>query len=574
MPRYLVGDYTLTSMKRFSRFIAWSLIAFEGLSLALLVGILYGLLSKSMAQEFSEKLHHQKSEASAAIGDRLHSLEMRLAEITSNNTIRVSLMLEVESQLKEVMERLYPPSDGALFLIHKKTSPLFVPEVPEILTDLKPYLNRLALDDHPRKANFVYFGNGRFLSVFSMPVKRRGERLGTGLVVYDISEDMPFWKRLARRATGSLCVWDQGSLADLRTGHSKPVPEGILDISKVEVVSSQGEAFVPLQDFPGVVYVASSQPLEQKRASLIYTLVVLCVAVFLMTLLVAFIIGRKVSSPLRIMANQALSIAKEPSSPPLREQELRYVEFRKLAQAFNQVLESLLSAQKKLVRQEKLAMLGELAGGVAHEIRNPLAAIRNAGFFLGMAVEEPEPEIKEAIEILENEILTSERVVSNLLDYARPKLPARLKIDVNDVVRTALSRITVPENVKVVWHLDETLPTIAADPKQLGQVFENIMLNAFQAMPEGGQLAIKSRAPGAEWAVTVSFIDTGVGIDEEALGEVFEPLFTTKAKGIGLGLALTKLLVEGHGGTIDVSSTAGKGTTFTIRLPIGADAST
>ncbi len=572
MPRYLVGDYTLTSMKKFSRFIAWSLIAFEGLSLALLVGILYGLLSKSMAQEFSEKLHHQRSETSAALLDRLHSLEMRLGEISSNNTIRVSLMLGLESQLQEVMDKTYPPSDGALFLIHKKTNPLFVPRVPEILTDLKPYLDRLALDDHPRKANFVYFGNGRFLSVFSMPVKRRGERLGTGLVVYDISEDMPFWRRLAPRATGSLCVWDQGSLVDLRTGHSKPVPEGILNISKMEVVSSQGEAFVPLQDFPGIVYVASSQPLKQKRASLIYTLAILCIAVFLMTLLVAFIIARKVSSPLRIMANQALSIAKEPSSPPLREEELRYVEFRKLAQAFNQVLKSLLSAQEKLVRQEKLALLGELAGGVAHEIRNPLGAIKNAAYLLNMAVEEPEPEVKETIEILQNEIETSERVVSNLLDFARPKPPTRLKVDINDVLQTALSRITVPENVKVVWRLDETLPTIAADPKQLGQVFENIMLNAFQAMPEGGQLTIKSEAPGAEWAVTVSFIDTGVGIEEEALGKVFEPLFTTKAKGIGLGLALTKSLVEGHGGTIDLNSTVGKGTTFTVRIPIGVDA--
>ncbi len=122
----------------------------------------------------------------------------------------------------------------------------------------------------------------------------------------------------------------------------------------------------------------------------------------------------------------------------------------------------------------------------------------------------------------------------------------------------------------MVRRLDETLPTILADPKQLDQVFENLSLNAVQAMAKGGQLTIKSEAPSPEW-VTVSFIDTGVGMDKETMAKVFEPLFATKAKGIGLGLALTKVLVEGHGGTIDVESKVGKGTRFTIRLPTGMD---
>jgi signal transduction histidine kinase len=141
----------------------------------------------------------------------------------------------------------------------------------------------------------------------------------------------------------------------------------------------------------------------------------------------------------------------------------------------------------------------------------------------------------------------------------------------------------VPANVEVVSQLDETLPIILADPDQLGQVFGNIILNAVQAMPEGGQLVMQSEAPSPEW-VAVSFADTGVGITKENLGRLFEPLFTTRAKGIGLGLAVTKTLVEGHGGTIEVESPStefvpreaeglgtgqvGKGTTFRVRLPI------
>jgi signal transduction histidine kinase len=146
----------------------------------------------------------------------------------------------------------------------------------------------------------------------------------------------------------------------------------------------------------------------------------------------------------------------------------------------------------------------------------------------------------------------------------------------------------VPEKVEVVTQLEE-LPAILADPDQLGQVFANIILNGFQAMPEGGQLVVKtsevSGKPSRSGWVAVSFADTGVGIPEENLGKLFEPLFTTKAKGIGLGLAVTRTLVEGHGGTIEVQSPStlrrgsgqaglrtgevGKGSTFTVRLPIG-----
>jgi PAS domain S-box-containing protein len=232
-------------------------------------------------------------------------------------------------------------------------------------------------------------------------------------------------------------------------------------------------------------------------------------------------------------------------------------------------------AQERLIRQEKLAVLGQLAGGVSHELRNPLGAIKNAAYFLNMVLEEPEPKVKETLEILEKEVDTSERIISSLLDYARPKPPVRRKVDVNDVVQEALSRAVVPEDVEVVSQLDEALPSILADPDQLAQVFGNIVLNAIQAMPRGGQLTVKTAVSGRgdprgrPW-VAVSFTDTGVGIPEENLGRVFEPLFTTKAKGIGLGLAVVKTLMEGHGGSIEVESTVGEGSTFTVRLPLAS----
>ena len=224
-------------------------------------------------------------------------------------------------------------------------------------------------------------------------------------------------------------------------------------------------------------------------------------------------------------------------------------------------------SQEKLVRQEKLAVLGQLAGGVGHELRNPLGAIKNAAYFLNMALEQPEPEVKETLDILEKEVATSERIISSLLGFARPKPPIRRKVDINEVIQGALYHITVPENIKVVTQLDKSLPAILADPDQLGQAFSNIIVNGIQAMPEGGQLAVKSETSNQEW-VAISFADAGAGIPKENLQKLFEPLFTTKAKGIGLGLAVTKTLIEGHGGTIKAQSEVGKGSTFTIRLPL------
>ena len=247
-------------------------------------------------------------------------------------------------------------------------------------------------------------------------------------------------------------------------------------------------------------------------------------------------------------------------------------ELRKYREHLEELVEArtkeLQDAQERLVRTEKLAVIGQLAGGVSHELRNPLGAIKNASYFLNMAIEQPEPEVKETLEILEQEVATSERIISSLLDFARPKTATLQNVHINEVIEESLGRVTVPENVEVVKRLDETLPIILADPGQLGQVFTNIILNAIQAMPEGGQLVLKSAVPSRGWAA-VSFTDTGAGISEENLEKLFEPLFTTKAKGIGLGLAICRTMVETHGGTIEVQSTEGKGSTFTISLPVG-----
>jgi PAS domain S-box-containing protein len=223
--------------------------------------------------------------------------------------------------------------------------------------------------------------------------------------------------------------------------------------------------------------------------------------------------------------------------------------------------------QERLMRQEKLALLGKLAGGLGHELRNPLGVIKNAAYFLNMALEKPETQVKESLEIMERELENSERIIKSLLDFARARPPLRRKVDIRQILPGILSRISVPGNIQVEYPAVKSLPPVLADPDQLDQVFGNIILNAVQAMPEGGQLMIKSETREPGW-VTVSITDTGVGIPEKDREKIFEPLFTSKAKGIGLGMAISKTFVESHGGSIKVQSETGKGTTLTIKLPV------
>jgi PAS domain S-box-containing protein len=231
------------------------------------------------------------------------------------------------------------------------------------------------------------------------------------------------------------------------------------------------------------------------------------------------------------------------------------------------ISERKLLEQERLMRQERLAQLGQLAGGVGHELRNPLGAIKNSVYFLNMVLEDTDPEIKETLDILEREVTTSERIITSLLEFARAKPPLKRKVNLNEIIREALSRIDIPGNIEVKNRADEPLPPIMADPHQLGQVFGNIILNAVQAMSGGGQLLISPEIPEPDRLV-LSFSDTGVGIPPENLPKIFTPLFTGKARGIGLGMAISKTFIEGHGGRIEVQSKSGEGSTFIVTLPI------
>ena len=226
-------------------------------------------------------------------------------------------------------------------------------------------------------------------------------------------------------------------------------------------------------------------------------------------------------------------------------------------------------AQEQLVRQERLSVLGQLAGGVSHELRNPLGVISNATYYLGMMLPKADPKTKEYINIIDTETHRAEKIITDLLDFSRVKSAERETFNLKDLVVESQRNIKKPENIKIEMKFPNGLPAVFADPAQVRLVIGNLLENAYQAMPEGGMLRItgKEKMLKKRSYVALDFQDTGSGIAPENLARIFEPLFTTKQRGIGLGLATSKNLAESNGGTLTVSSEPGRGSLFTLMLP-------
>jgi len=234
--------------------------------------------------------------------------------------------------------------------------------------------------------------------------------------------------------------------------------------------------------------------------------------------------------------------------------------------------DELQETQERLLRSEKLAAIGQLAGGVGHELRNPLGAIKNAAYYVRNKINKSElaygePKILEFLDIIDDEINTADKIIGDLLGFSRVGKPSVSPVSIDAVINKALAHLTIPKNIVLRRELAERLPEIKADIEQLNQVLINLITNAIQAMPEGGKLIIKTFVRGDNLVIEVS--DSGGGIPPDNLNKIFDPLFTTKAKGIGLGLAVCKSIIERHQGQISVNSQEGKGTTFSIELPRG-----
>ena len=257
-----------------------------------------------------------------------------------------------------------------------------------------------------------------------------------------------------------------------------------------------------------------------------------------------------------------------------------YEEILSLNKELNSYIERLQTTQKQLIQAEKLSAIGQLAAAVAHEINNPLAGVLVYSKLLSKKIGNDSFERKETLtDLLKIDTAVSHcsKIIRSLLDFARQSEPVLEPVEISKVIDQVMSLVGHQAEIKKVAIIIEeapALPLVFADFNQLQQVFINLVVNAIQATPEGGSLTIKSLRGEDGW-VNIIFQDTGCGIPAENMDKIFTPFFTTKdeVKGVGLGLSVSYGIIERHGGKIEVESEVGKGSTFTVSLPVYKESS-
>jgi len=360
-------------------------------------------------------------------------------------------------------------------------------------------------------------------------------------------------------------------------------------------------AYEPIQDISGniigILYVGMlEKPYIDLRNRVMLTFAGMAFLCAIVLLVMLFFITSTIIHPLKQMVLATTKIARGDLDHRVE------VAFRdetgQLAQAFNQMTQNLKLAKEKLVdwgktldkrleartrelrnmqasmiQSEKLASLGKMAAGIAHEINNPLTSILiNTHLMLEKTTKGRA--FYECLNLIAEETSRCSEIVRGMLEFSRQSPPQKVHTDVNETLLSTLQLLENQvsfQNIQIVKRLDCTLPPLELDRNKIKQVFWNIMLNASEAMPEGGTLTLSSRHSPDKKTIEIEFRDTGIGIEERHIGKLFDPFYSTKASGTGLGLAVSYGIIKQHQGQISVQSQPGEGTTFTLCLPVSQE---
>jgi two-component system NtrC family sensor kinase len=388
---------------------------------------------------------------------------------------------------------------------------------------------------------------------------------------------------------------------DLRVSTNVPDEQGnravgtrmsaeVREVVLAQGLAYKGEAFVvnetyitryePLRDHRGQVVgslyvgarVSAFQRLVQDFQARVALIALVCVV---LAGVIAIPIARFVTRPIAELVRANRQLARGDMS--VRVPASGRGELALLASSFNTMVATLDQTQQDLLRQEKLASMGQLAAGVAHEINNPLGTILLLAdvLFKEMPADGPQ---RDDLKLMIDEATRAKNIVADLLNFARQQQVQAQETDLHILLEQVIASIQHQpsfEGVAVIRQFSPNLPIIQADPAQLQQVFINLLNNAAEAMESGGAITVATRSMDHQW-VEICISDTGPGIPEEHLGKLFTPFFTTKAlgKGTGLGLSIVYGIIKMHRGQIAVQSQVGKGSSFTVTLPVRLPPST
>jgi len=222
--------------------------------------------------------------------------------------------------------------------------------------------------------------------------------------------------------------------------------------------------------------------------------------------------------------------------------------------------------EERLLTSERLATLGQFSGSISHELRNPLGVIDSSVYYLKTRLKDADEKVQQHLNRIKSSVGSATGIIESLLNFTRMKEPQLTGLDLIAIVHDAIVTSKLLDTVNVIRDFPEQEVLVNADREQLRMAFENIVKNADEAMDSGGTLMVTVHTT-ADSQAEVCFADTGPGIATENLDRVFQPLFSTRAKGIGFGLSIAKMVIDNHGGTIEAKSEPGKGAAFIIRLP-------
>jgi signal transduction histidine kinase len=297
------------------------------------------------------------------------------------------------------------------------------------------------------------------------------------------------------------------------------------------------------------------------------SIIIVIILTVTLALSLSFSISSSISGPIRKLRDAAIEIGKGKLGTKIKIQSRD--EIGDLANTFNKMSSELKETQEQLLKSERLAAF-RVATMVGHDLRNPLQAIENATYYLKNELQHLPPstpipqKTMDMLQTINNSVEYADEIVTDLKDFSTTRKPLLEKANINTMIKETLSQVKAPKNVKLITQL-EPLPEINVDKSMIKRVFLNLATNGIEAMKNGGTL--KTSTKKTKGNVEVNFKDTGTGISKENMKKIFAPFFTTKAKGMGMGLAICKKFVESHGGNIEVESEMGEGTTFTVKLP-------
>lgn len=652
--------------KSFSRFLLWILIVLESLSLAVVIGFLYAMLNRSITGEYHQQIEIQTVEIQSLIHRQSNLARAKLDEISSNNGVGVSLLLGMFDKAEELVRQLYPQSDGASFFLRHPSGVV----VPESNLDNR-LLNDLGADVSMSDA-FSRIDIDPTRVAFCQSIRRSQKLLGHVIAVYDIAKDPAVTKAIDTYQNVRLIARIRNRNVEIGKTQSSPITQDSdiirVDKSGAGLEQPLRDAMIPLPDFSNLYLAVDDTQLVKKRWDLIANLIWLCLPLFGLTLTVSFLILKKVTSSINALAQNAMAIADASSPEDLDEQRVQHEEFLHLAQAFNKVLSKvrrrtdelrkhqrhldklvdartaelhasnlkltrevaerveaqrrlskskhalvetlskLKQTQAQMVHSEKMASIGQLAAGVAHEINNPIGFIKSNLHILREYCED----IKNLLAYYEDleSALNTDQATGDLIEKIRDykaqidydfvlneldgvlddskegvERVARIVRDLKDfshddsgVVEYSDLNRGIESTLNIVWNqlkytatvnkdLGE-IPLVKCDLEKLNQAFMNLLVNASQAVGRDGIIDIRTRCK--QNLVEIKISDNGCGIPPDLTPKIFDPFFTTKdvGRGTGLGLNLVYNIIKGHNGSINVESEVNKGSTFTIRLDI------